>query len=42
MVNVENRYVIILVVGKGICMKFKFYKVLYLVVGKLMVEYILD
>lgn len=36
------RYVIILVVGKGIRMKFKKYKVLYEVVGKFMVEYVLE
>lgn len=29
-------------VGKGICMKLKLYKVLYFVFGKFMVEYIIN
>lgn len=33
--------VIIMVVGKGIWMKFKLVKVLYQVCGKLMVDYVL-
>lgn len=34
--------VVIFVVGKGICMYFDFFKVLYILVGKLMVQYVID